>query len=117
MPSVISFVRLHLDYNSFALFIHSNSPVTIVDYHVTIDQADSSLTIAEEPSLQVFQEKFHEKTSVTVCNCEISSIRNITTQGNFDPNNSSQIEAVAKALADAWKKANQSNFIFFIYTH
>ncbi|CAG5134783.1 unnamed protein product [Candidula unifasciata] len=59
------------------------SPVTIVDYYVTIDQADSSLTSAEEPPIQTVQQLFYDKTSLSVC------------------------VSIRRALEDSWTETNK----------
>ncbi|BFZ16608.1 hypothetical protein BsWGS_19647 [Bradybaena similaris] len=84
------------------------SAVTVVDYQVTVDQADSSLTTAEEPSMSAVQQMFSDRTSLSVCGCQTRNLLNISTWGHMDPNSGDHLETVRKALMDSWTEANKN---------
>ncbi|XP_012936519.1 uncharacterized protein LOC101859925 [Aplysia californica] len=84
------------------------SPVSVVQYTVSIARADSSLTIAEPPSLTTLERILNASGVVEAppCNCDVRKKIYLTTEGFLNVTNSSQIEAVQTAIAKSWKESN-----------
>ncbi|KAH9523481.1 hypothetical protein Btru_040132 [Bulinus truncatus] len=106
-PEDLSVFVIKMDSENF--IITNGSRVTIVYYVVVVDQADASLTIAEEPPVDSIVTAFNKMSGgkFAVCTCAVSRQQNITTVGNLNAANSTHLEAVKKALEDAWRDANK----------
>ncbi|KAK7491942.1 hypothetical protein BaRGS_00016788, partial [Batillaria attramentaria] len=97
--SVISVTVADMDPSYFS--DKRNSPVTVVHYTTSVVNADSVLTIAEEPSQASFQQTFGS--AFTLCGCVPLKSREIIVTGPVDPDNTTAIE---EAIKTAWKKEN-----------
>ncbi|KAI8773703.1 uncharacterized protein LOC106065087 isoform X1 [Biomphalaria glabrata] len=106
-PEDLSAYIIKLDSENF--LTSNGSQVTIVYYVVIVDQADASLTIAEEPSMDSIVTTFGKLAGgkFAVCTCSVSRQQNISTVGNFNAANLTQLELVKRALADAWRDTNK----------
>ena len=100
------FASLFLPSPRNALFVsyHSNSPVTVISYAVDVAKADSSLTIADQPSMASLLAGFRGSPH-TLCACVPLRSRIFSVVGPLNPDNMTQIE---EAIRTAWKKENPS---------
>ncbi|KAK0069574.1 protein jagged-1b [Biomphalaria pfeifferi] len=106
-PEDLSAYIIKLDSENFVT--SNGSQVTIAYYVIIVDQADASLTIAEEPSMDSIVATFGKLAGgkFAVCTCSVSRQQNISTVGNFNVANLTQLELVKRALADAWRDTNK----------
>lgn len=80
--------------------------MTVVKYTVNVVKADSSITIAEEPSKVSLLQGF-QGSSYIICACLPLKPREIITSKAVNPDNTSSI---ISSIEKAWKKENPSKF-------
>ena len=87
------------------------SNLTVIQYKVTVAKADSSLTIAEPPTLDTLRQSITSGlagvlTPGQLCDCDVRTRFSLTTQGDFNLTDSPDLDVVEKAIAQSWRDSN-----------
>ncbi|XP_059175611.1 uncharacterized protein LOC131955496 [Physella acuta] len=103
-PDVMGISIFKMDSENYVS--QSGDVVTLVQYVVSVDRADASITSAEEPPIDRLLLALGQR-NLAVCSCQVTSKYVISSVGNLDPSNTTQLTSVARALEEAWRKANK----------